>query len=68
LVYLQQAGGKAAAKERSDWPSDVQQGGAAADQGRQAAGPSEERAAERSAAASLRRPQKQKRSLQAATF
>jgi len=30
-------------------PSDVQQCGAAADQGRQAAGPSEERAAKRSA-------------------
>ena len=30
-------------------PSDVQQCGAAADQGRQAAGPSEQRAAERSA-------------------
>jgi len=31
------------------WPSDVQQCGEAADQGRQAAGPSEQRAAKRSA-------------------
>jgi len=34
-------GGKTAAEERSDWPSDVQQCGAAADQGRKAAGPSD---------------------------
>ncbi|AFC24727.1 hypothetical protein SGRA_1996 [Saprospira grandis str. Lewin] len=34
------AGGKAAAKERSDWPSDAKGGGEAADQGRQAEGPS----------------------------
>ncbi|AFC25277.1 hypothetical protein SGRA_2549 [Saprospira grandis str. Lewin] len=31
------------------WPSDVEGGGAAADQGRQAAGPSEQRAPQRSA-------------------
>jgi len=52
---------KAQRKKTDERPSDVQQCGEAADQGRQAAGPSEQRAAERSAAALLRRPLKKQR-------
>jgi len=42
------------------WPSDVEQCGAAADQGRQAAGPSEERAAKRSARRRREAPKQQR--------
>jgi len=43
-----------APKGRFSWPSDGKQCGEAADQGRQAAGPSEQRAAGRSARSLLR--------------